>query len=52
MKLHKFKSYQYPLEDKEGKYYGYYSIKAEANPVGFPGEKLIGEFEVYVKEEI
>lgn len=45
----KFKGYEYPLEDKEGKYYGYYSIKEDKEPLGFPGERLIEEFELNIK---
>ena len=49
MKTQKMKGYIYPLKDKEGEYYGYYSIKADAKPVGFKGEKLVEEFEILIK---
>lgn len=46
-------AYEYPLKDKEGSYKGYYTIRKGAKPVGFPGEKLVEEFEVkdYVKKD-
>lgn len=49
LKVQKMKGYEYPLKDSEGKYYGYYSIKADAKPCGFKGEKCIEEFEILIK---
>lgn len=49
--LRKFKRYEYPLDNGQGYHYtGSYTIYAEVKPAGFPGEKLVQEFEAYVKE--
>lgn len=45
----KMKGYEYPLKDKEGPYKGYYSIKADAKPLGFKGEKKVSEFTIEIK---
>lgn len=48
--MKKFKVYEYPLKDNNGKtYYGSYTIKEEANPCGFPGERLVDRFEAKTK---
>ena len=44
------RGYEYPLKDHEGSYKGYYSIKADAEPAHFKGEKLVSEFEIEIKE--
>ena len=45
--MQKFKVYEYPLKDIRGKvYYGSYTIKAEVEPLGFKGEKLVQTFTV------
>ena len=42
----KFKRYEYPLKDKNGKtYYGSYTIKDSVEPLNFKGEKLVQIFE-------
>lgn len=48
--MQKFKVYEYPLKDSNGKtYYGSYTIKAECNPCGFKGERLVAKFEAETK---
>lgn len=47
----KFKVYEYPLKDEQGKvYYGSYTIKNSIKPLGFKGEKLVDTFEATVKK--
>ena len=46
----KFKVYEYPLKDNNGKtYFGSYTIKADVKPCGFKGERLVDSFEAKVK---
>lgn len=45
-----FKVYEYPLKDiNNNTYFGSYTIKSEAKPLGFKGEKLVDTFEAKVK---
>lgn len=49
--LPKFKSYlryRYPLKDKEGTYYGEYTIRYGVKPLGFKGEELVEEIVHFV----
>lgn len=42
----KLKVYEYPIKHPNGTiYYGSYTIKATAKPVGFKGEKLVSVFD-------
>ena len=45
----KFKVYAYPIHDGKRSYYGTYTIKETAKPLGFKNEKQIQEFEAEVK---
>ena len=43
----KFKVYEYPLKDANGKtHYGSYTIKNDVKPLKFKGEKLVNVFTV------
>lgn len=43
--MQKFKVYEYPLKDNQGKTYtGSYTIKEEVKPLGLPGERLVQTF--------
>ena len=44
LKLKSFKHYRYPLKDKEGTYYGEYTIEHGRKPLGFEGEELVEEY--------
>lgn len=47
----KFKVYEYPLKDVNGKtYFGSYTIKNSVEPLRFKDEKLVDTFEAKVKE--
>ena len=49
----KFKVYEYPLKDKNGKtYYGSYTIKDGIKPLGYKGEKLVQIFTAKVQVAI
>lgn len=50
VKKQKFKVYEYPIKHKDGStYYGSYTIKSEAKPHKFKGEKLVDIFTAYAK---
>ncbi|MBO7693202.1 MAG: hypothetical protein J6T10_11290 [Methanobrevibacter sp.] len=44
--LQRFKVYEYPLEN----YYCSYTIKAEAKPCCFENERLVDEFEAFIRK--
>lgn len=50
--LQKMKRYEYPIKvSKDITIKGSYTIKKDAQPVGFPNEKLVQEFEMNHLEE-
>ena len=50
--LQKMKRYEYPIKvNKETTIKGSYTIKEDAQPMGFPNEKLVQEFEMNYLEE-
>ena len=52
MRQQKFKVYQYPIKHPNGTvYYGSYTIKSEAQPKHFKGEKLVQKFTTTVLED-
>jgi len=50
--LQKMKRYEYPIKvGKEKTLTGSYTIKEDAKPLGFKGEKLVQKFEMNYLEE-
>ena len=50
--LQKMKRYEYPIKVSEKTTIkGSYTIKEDAQPVGFPNERLVQEFEMNYLEE-
>ena len=44
----KMKRYEYPLKAGKNEYVGSYTIKEDAEPLGFKGEKLVQRFTMVV----
>ena len=49
--LQKMKRYEYPIKVSKETIKGSYTIREDAQPMGFPNEKLVQEFEMNYLEE-